>query len=153
MEKEQVPNEGFNSLKFLEKLEKQMEPFDYWMLQWYIKESDPHTKTDAIRVIEKCQQEMDVDIPSQLDIAAAAECYPSLVSRTLGNSSKKIIEKKQSAILSVEDERKLVEYCLQTIEQSGYTTPIEIRIEASTMVRREVGHTQHIRFLDRSKNK
>ncbi|KAA6391030.1 MAG: hypothetical protein EZS28_013439 [Streblomastix strix] len=136
----------------MEKLENQMEPFDYWMLQGYIEESDPQTKTDAIRVIRKCQKEMDVDIPSQLEIAAAAECNPSLVSRTLSNKPKKIVEKKESALLSVEDEGKLVEYCLETIEQSGYITPIEIRIEASTMVRREVGHSWHIGFLDRNKN-
>ncbi|KAA6398621.1 MAG: hypothetical protein EZS28_005853 [Streblomastix strix] len=80
---------------------------------------------------------MDVDIPSQLDIAAAAECNPSLVSMTLSNKLKKIVEKKESALLSGDVEGKLVEQCLKTIEQSGYITPIEIRIKASTMVRRE----------------
>ncbi|KAA6391394.1 MAG: hypothetical protein EZS28_013077 [Streblomastix strix] len=78
----------------MEKLEEQMELFDYWMLQWYIEESDQQTKTDDIRIIGKCYKEMDVDIISQHDIAAAAECNPSLVFRMLSNTLKKIIEKR-----------------------------------------------------------
>ncbi|KAA6393792.1 MAG: hypothetical protein EZS28_010679 [Streblomastix strix] len=145
-------NEQFDTQNFLNTLAQSLDTPDQWVLEETMEELSPRSKTEALRAMKKCYEEKGVEKVKGVQLAIAVNCNPSLVTRIMSPKPTKKIEKKESATLSVEQEQRLVQYCNQTIDESGYITPIEIRMEASTIARHEEGHSWHDLFLQRHKN-
>ncbi|KAA6397938.1 MAG: hypothetical protein EZS28_006534 [Streblomastix strix] len=92
-------SEGFDSPQFMPSIEKDMDSFDFWILQGYMEQGEINNKSKAIKALGHCIKEMDIDSPPQTSIAIAAHCDPSLVSRLLSDKPKKKLEKKRNCCI------------------------------------------------------
>ncbi|KAA6387596.1 MAG: hypothetical protein EZS28_016876 [Streblomastix strix] len=151
MEKDIEPSKNkFDIDNFENTLQPVLDPIELWLIAGTLRDTGITSPTQIIRLVRESYEQGYFQKPPQTILAQASSCSTPLVSKVWNDTGYKNVEKKETALLSPDEERKLLTKVLSITDNTGFITAQEIRDLAGKMKNTTVGHSWHIGFVNRN---